>query len=222
MKERIIANGGNPDIETLNLVLTNDGKSYFECKDGAYRIYKFIENTVALQIAEDKEVFEGAGYAFGNFVKMLNDYDASGLFEVIQNFHNTQSRFQKFINAVDKDIVKRADSVRDEIDFVLKRSAMCDNIVTLLESKTLPLRVTHNDTKLNNVLISEETGKPVCVIDLDTIMPISLFGTSIMVVCFMILAMLFVLAATQDLRTNLTLQKLVLILSCLKALQKAL
>lgn len=182
LKERIIANGGNPDIETLNLVLTNDGKSYFECKDGAYRIYKFIENTIALQIAEDKEVFEGAGYAFGNFVKMLNDYDASGLFEVIQNFHNTQSRFQKFINAVDEDIVKRADSVREEIDFVLKRSAMCDNIVTLLESKTLPLRVTHNDTKLNNVLISEETGKPVCVIDLDTIMPGSLlydFGDAI-------------------------------------------
>lgn len=182
LREKIIANGGDPDRETLNLVPTLDGNSYLQTADGAYRVYKFIDDTIALQIAEDNEAFEGAGFAFGNFIKMLNDFDASGLFEVIENFHNTANRFQKFINAVDKDAVKRADSVREEIDFVLKRSGICDNIVTLIENKTLPLRVTHNDTKLNNVLISESTGKPVCVIDLDTIMPGSLlydFGDAI-------------------------------------------
>lgn len=182
LKERIIENGGDPDRETLNLILTLDGKSYYKCDEGAYRIYKFIEDTIALQIAEDKKVFEGAGYAFGNFINLLNDFDASGLFEVIKNFHNTADRFQKFINAVDKNIVGRVSSVQEEIDFVLKRSAICDSIVSLLESKTLPMRVTHNDTKLNNVLICERTGEPTCVIDLDTIMPGSLlydFGDAI-------------------------------------------
>ena len=148
LREKIIANNGDPDRETLNLVPTVDGKCYLNGVDGAYRVYKFVEDTVALQIAESKEVFEGAGFAFGNFVKMLNDFDASGLFEVIKNFHNTADRFNKFINALDKDSQKRADSVRDEIDFVLKRSAMCDHIVNLIENKTIPLRVTHNDTKL--------------------------------------------------------------------------
>lgn len=182
LREKIIANNGNPDRETLNLVPAIDGKCYVQNQDGVYRVYKFIEDTIALQIAENNEVFEGAGFAFGNFVKMLNEFDASGLCEVIKNFHNTADRFQKFINAVDKDIAKRADSVREEIDFVLKRSAMCDSIVTLIENKTIPLRVTHNDTKLNNVLISAESGKPICVIDLDTIMPGSLlydFGDAI-------------------------------------------
>ena len=182
LREKIIANNGDPDRETLNLVPTVDGKCYLNGVDGAYRVYKFVEDTVALQIAESKEVFEGAGFAFGNFVKMLNDFDASGLFEVIKNFHNTADRFNKFINALDKDSQKRADSVRDEIDFVLKRSAMCDHIVNLIENKTIPLRVTHNDTKLNNVLISTKTGRPICVIDLDTIMPGSLlydFGDAI-------------------------------------------
>lgn len=182
LRDKIIEKGGNPDIETLNLVPTLTGESYVTIDDGSYRIYKFIEDTIALQIAEDDKVFEGAGYAFGNFVNMLNDFDASGLFEVIENFHNTVSRFQKFINAVDNDKVKRAASVREEIDFVLKRSAICDNIVNLIESKTLPLRVTHNDTKLNNVLIGKDSGEPVCVIDLDTIMPGSLlydFGDAI-------------------------------------------
>ncbi len=182
LRNKIVENNGDPDRETLNLVPTIDGKSYYTCKDGSYRVYKFIEDTVALQIAESNEVFEGAGFAFGNFVKMLNDFDASGLFEVIKNFHNTADRFKKFINAVDKDAVKRAESVREEIDFVLKRSSICDNIISLIESKTIPLRVTHNDTKLNNVLIGSENGKPICVIDLDTIMPGSLlydFGDAI-------------------------------------------
>lgn len=182
LRKKILERGGNPDIETLNLVLTKDGNNYAVVDGGYYRVYKFIEKTIALQIAEDRKVFEGAGFAFGNFVNMLNDFDASGLFEVIENFHNTASRFQKFINAVANDKMKRADSVREEIDFVLKRSAICDSIVTLLQNKSLPLRVTHNDTKLNNVLINEETGKTVCVIDLDTIMPGSLlydFGDAI-------------------------------------------
>lgn len=182
LRKKIEEIGGDPDRETLNLICTKDGGTYYQSAEGAFRVYKFIEDTVALQIAKDAEVFEGAGTAFGNFVKMLNDYDASGLYEVIKNFHNTEDRFQKFINAVDKDICGRASSVQREIDFVLARSGICDSITSLLANKTLPLRVTHNDTKLNNVLISESTGKPVCVIDLDTIMPGSLlydFGDAI-------------------------------------------
>lgn len=182
LRKNIIERGGNPDRETLNLILSKDGKSYFMDGNDCYRIYIFIENTVALQIVEDAKTYQGAGEAFGNFIKLLNDFDASKLFEVIKDFHNTASRFQKFINAVDADKVKRADSVRDEIDFVLKRSNICDQIVTMLEKGNLPLRVTHNDTKLNNVLMDEKTGEPVCVIDLDTIMPGSLlydFGDAI-------------------------------------------
>ncbi len=176
-------NGGNPEREILTVVPTVDGKTFYtDDKGDNYRLYIFIEGTTALQIVEDPRVFEGAGCAFGGFVSVLNAYPASSLYEVIYNFHNTASRFQNFINAVDADKVARADSVRHEIDFVLRRAGICDKIVNMLADKSLPLRVTHNDTKLNNVLLDDKTGEPVCVIDLDTIMPGSLlydFGDAI-------------------------------------------
>ena len=183
MAKVVDSEGGNSAREVMTVVPTVDGKTFFTDDNGdCYRIYVFIEETVALQIVEDPKVFEGAGRAFGGFVSMLNSYPASSLYEAIYNFHNTASRFQNFINASDADKVKRADSVQAEIDFVLRRSSMCDKVVTMLADKELPLRVTHNDTKLNNVLMDDKTGEPVCVIDLDTIMPGSLlydFGDAI-------------------------------------------
>lgn len=182
MRKIVLERGGNPDREVMTVVPKKDGSSYHIDESGAYRVYLFIDNTTALQIVDNASVFEGAGRAFGEFVDMLNGFDAKSLNEVIYNFHNTASRFMNFINAVDADKVNRRESVKDEIDFVLKRSGICDKIVTMLDKGVLPLRVTHNDTKLNNVLLDESTLEPVCVIDLDTIMPGSLlydFGDAI-------------------------------------------
>ena len=175
--------GGDSSREVMTVVPTLDGKTFFVDEKGDnYRVYIFIEQTMALQIVEDPSVYEGAGRAFGEFVSMLNSYPASSLYEAIYNFHNTAIRFQTFTNALDADKVGRKDSVLDEIDFVLRRSGICDRVVTMLEEKPPPHRVTHNDSNLNNVLLDDKTGAPVCVIDLDTIMPGSLlydFGDAI-------------------------------------------
>lgn len=183
VRKIVEAKGGDPDREVLTVIKTLDGKAYYtDDENNCYRIYIFIEDTVALQIVDDANVFEGAGQAFGEFMSHLNDYPADTLFEPIYNFHNTAVRFQTFSKVLAEDKLSRACDVKAEIKFVLDRVAMCDKVVNMLADGSLPLRVTHNDTKLNNVLMDDKTGEPVCVIDLDTIMPGSLlydFGDAI-------------------------------------------
>lgn len=175
--------GGNPDRDTLTLVPLRTGEKYLIDEDGKFwRVYIFIEDSVGLQIVEDKRVFEGAGRAFGQFIGQLDKYPAAELHEVIFNFHNTATRFDAFCRSLDKDYDNRSVTCREEISFVLERKNYCSRIVDALASGQLPLRVTHNDTKLNNVLLDKYSGTPVCVIDLDTIMPGSLlydFGDAI-------------------------------------------
>ena len=168
-------------IETLVVVPTVDGEPYLRGEVG-YRIYDFIENTVTYQKVTDKEVFKNSGAAFGEFQNYLAEYDASTLVEVIKRFHDTPNRFANFKAALEADAFGRAKDCKPEIDFVLAHADTYGKVMEGLADGTIPLRVTHNDTKLNNILMDAETGNARAVIDLDTIMPGSMlfdFGDSI-------------------------------------------
>ncbi len=168
-------------IETLRVVPTKDGAPYLK-GEACYRVYDFIENTVTYQKVTDKEVFKNSGKAFGEFQNYLAEFDASKLTETIKRFHDTPKRFADFKVALEADALHRADGCREEIDFVLSHENTYGVAMADLRSGTLPLRVTHNDTKLNNILMDAKTGEARAVIDLDTIMPGSMlfdFGDSI-------------------------------------------
>lgn len=187
-RQKIAERGGNPDRESLTLVYAKDGKAYFHCEkcDAYFRVYKFITDAVAYQVVEKPEDFYYSAVAFGNFANLLAEFDATKLYEVLPDFHNTEKRFRDFENSLKKDVKGRTASVKKEIDFVLSRKDYCGKIVKLLRSGEMPTKVTHNDTKLNNVMLDAKTGKPVAVIDLDTIMPGSIcydFGDSIRFGC---------------------------------------
>ena len=182
LREKIIAAGGDPLRETLSLVKTRDGKDYYTDGSGkVWRLTPFIENTDCFQSATP-ELFEASARAFGRFQYMLQGYPAETLHESIVNFHNTEDRFAKFEAALAADKLNRAKDIQAEIQFVLDRKADCSVALQALRDGKLPLRVTHNDTKLNNILIDRDTHEGICVIDLDTTMPglsINDFGDSI-------------------------------------------
>ncbi len=172
LRKKIIESGGNPDRETLNVIPAKDGKAFYKSESGDFwRVYAFIEDARTYQIVEKPEHLYNAGKAFGNFQKLLSDYPAETLYETIENFHNTKLRFDALINAIEKDVVNRVKDVKYEIGFALKRYDEVILLVEMLEKGELPLRVTHNDTKFNNVMIDDKTGEGICVIDLDTVMP---------------------------------------------------
>lgn len=183
LKNKIALNGGDVDRESLSVIHTNDGKPYLLTETGEYyRMYIFIDNAISYQVVEKPEDFYNAATSFGKFQNMLSDFEANKLNETIKNFHNTVSRYKDFEQAVADNKSGKADSVKDEIEFALARKKYAPLIVDGIAKGTIPLRVTHNDTKLNNVMIDNVTGKGVCVIDLDTVMPGSLlydFGDSI-------------------------------------------
>ncbi len=182
LREKITAAGGDPLRETLSLVKTRDGKDYYTDGTGkVWRLTPFIENTDCFQSATP-ELFEASARAFGRFQYMLQGYPAETLHESIVNFHNTEDRFAKFEAALAADKHDRAKDIQPEIRFVLDRKADCSVALQALRDGILPLRVTHNDTKLNNILIDRDTHEGICVIDLDTTMPglsINDFGDSI-------------------------------------------
>ncbi len=172
LRNKIIQLGGDPEKETLNLIPAVDGKSFYKSDDADYwRAYVFIEGAKTYQVVEKPEHLYNAGKAFGNFQKLLSDYPAETLYETIQDFHNTKVRFNTFVNVVEKDVMNRAKDVRQEIDFAIKRYDDAILFVNMQKKGELPLRVTHNDTKFNNVMIDDKTGEGICVIDLDTVMP---------------------------------------------------
>ena len=176
LKKKIQENGGDVERETLNLVMTKDGLPYYVDEDGEYwRVYLFIENATCYDMVKDEEDFYQSAVAFGHFQRLLADYPAETLHETIVNFHNTVDRLDKFKTAVEKDICHRAADVEKEIQFVLDRTELAHVLCDMQDQGKLPLRVTHNDTKLNNIMIDNATGKAICVIDLDTVMP----GTSV-------------------------------------------
>ena len=171
LRRKIEAAGGDPMRETLNLVPTREGKPYYTDTTGkVWRLTHYVEKTVCLQKATP-DLFEASARAFGRFQMLLADYPAETLHETIVNFHNTEDRFAKFLAAVKADKLGRAREVAAEIQFAMDRQADCSVAVNALREGKLPLRVTHNDTKLNNVLIDEDTQEGICIIDLDTTMP---------------------------------------------------
>jgi len=157
---------------TLTLVPTVDGNCYYHLEDKSdWRIYDFIEGSICLQKAETPEDFYQSAIAFGGFQEQLKEFPAHTLCETIKNFHNTRDRYRIFREKLAEDPMGRAKEVADEIAFALAHEEEASTLVKMLEEGKLPLRVTHNDTKLNNVMLDAETRKPLCVIDLDTTMP---------------------------------------------------
>ena len=172
LRKKIVERGGDPERETLNVIRTVDGDNFLKDEDRDFwRMYIFIENATSFDMVRTPEDFYNSAVSFGNFQLLLQDYPAATLHETIPNFHNTVSRFADFKKAVEEDVCGRAKEVQDEIRFVMEREADTHVICDALANGEIPLRVTHNDTKLNNIMIDNETGKGICVIDLDTVMP---------------------------------------------------
>lgn len=170
LRRALIKNGEDPHRRVLEVIRTADGQPLYTEGENVWRAYVFITDAFAYDTT-DAAAFREVGRGFGNFQKLLIDYPADQLFESISNFHNTYKRFFQLMRAIDEDKAGRVRDVKEEIEFFFDHRKMLCSIVELIESGVLPLRVTHNDTKSNNVMLDKATGKAICVIDLDTVMP---------------------------------------------------
>ncbi len=179
----IESRGGDREREALRVIRPRNGEPYYtDSANGAWRVYPFVEDTICYQAAETPELFAASGRAFGRFQRLLQGYPAQTLHETIPHFHDTEDRLAKLKAALAADRLGRAAECRPELDFVLSRETDCSVALQALRDGVLPLRVTHNDTKLNNVLMDRGSGEGLCIIDLDTVMPglsINDFGDSI-------------------------------------------
>lgn len=172
LKKKITNAGGNPDRETLNVIRTRDGQNFYKLDDENYfRMYRFVEDSVSFETVDNPIQLYHAGKAFGRFQNMLDDYPAESLFETIVNFHNTPERVKQLEAAISKNAAGRLKAVQEELNFALDYAKYAAEITSRMEDGSVPLRVTHNDTKLNNVLFDKDTFEGLCVIDLDTVMP---------------------------------------------------
>lgn len=183
MKEEMTYTGGDPEREALTLVPTRTGQCFFEDANGNFfRVYLFIEGTTTYNLVEKPEHFYESAYAFGRFQNLLSGFPAHRLYVTIPDFHHSVKRFADFKQAVAADPVSRRKDCKREIEFFYQHEKDLSYALDLLRKNELPLRVSHNDTKLNNILFDTKTGKALCIIDLDTIMPglsIFDFGDSI-------------------------------------------
>ena len=185
----LLAAGGDAERGCLHVVRSSDSTATgiaayrYVDRDGRFwRAYDFVEHTVCRLTMDSPDTFRMVGWAFGNFQHQLSDFDASCLHESIPDFHNTKKRYAAFLDTLSRDPVGRVANAAEEIAFLTARQERGSLIVDDLAAGRLPLRVTHNDTKLSNILLDETTGAFVCVIDLDTVMPGSSlydFGDSI-------------------------------------------
>ena len=167
---------------TLTFIPTRDGSYYTQNEYGYWRMYRFVEDSICLQAPESDQDFYESAVAFGRFQQALKDFPVEKLHTTIPNFHNTPDRYRLFREAIARDPMGRVREVQPEIDFILSHEETVCRPQHMLEEGQLPQRVTHNDTKLNNVLLDAEDHKALCVIDLDTVMPglsIFDFGDSI-------------------------------------------
>jgi Ser/Thr protein kinase RdoA (MazF antagonist) len=172
LQKKILQAGGDPKRQTITLLPTKEGNSYLKMPTGEFwRAEVFIEGAQTYQVPTNPAHYYHAAWAFGNFSQMLSDFPVSELCVTIPDFHNTPKRFSAFIDSLNRDPLNRAAQVRPEIDFLLHRENDIHILVDLASQGRLPLRVTHNDTKFENVMIDDQTGKGICIIDLDTVMP---------------------------------------------------
>ncbi len=163
--------GADPNREALTLIPSRDGADYYRDPEGNYwRTYVFIENACAYDICETANQAREAARAFGRFQRLLTDLPGGPLHETIPFFHHTPRRFAALRRAIERDVCNRAASAAADIDFALARETLCTVVTDGLADGRLPYRTTHNDTKLNNVMLDCRTGRGVCVIDLDTVM----------------------------------------------------
>ncbi|HHW25435.1 MAG TPA: aminoglycoside phosphotransferase family protein [Clostridiales bacterium] len=175
LRKKIIERGGDPAREALTLIPAKTGGYSAISDDGGYwRVYAAIPNAVAHDKIERPGQFYNAGYAFGEFQRLLADFDATKLHETIPNFHNTPLRYEAYRAALEADEYGRAAEVKPEIEFIEEHKWLCPIITEGIAIGKFPMRVTHNDTKLNNIMMDADTDEAVCVIDLDTVMPGSL------------------------------------------------
>lgn len=159
------------DCGIITFIDNRHGVNYTIIDDEYWRVCRFIKNSVTYDTVENSKVLCSAGYAFGRFQQLFSDLPMDRLHETIPDFHNTKKRLDSFFEAVDLDLAGRANDVGPEIEFFEKYRDLASSLVNLQEKGELPLRVTHNDTKYNNILIDKDTCEPLCVIDLDTVMP---------------------------------------------------
>ena len=183
LRKKILLNQGDVNRETMNIIATKDGNTYYRDSIGSYwRAYLFIEDAICFDQVEKPEDFYQSAIAFGRFQQLLADYPADTLFETIKDFHNTPVRLDNLRKAIENNSADRVKEVTAEIEFALQREEFIHTLMDLYEAGKLPLKVTHNDTKLNNIMIDNKSGKAICVIDLDTVMPgfsVTDFGDSI-------------------------------------------
>ncbi|NOY81020.1 MAG: aminoglycoside phosphotransferase family protein [Kiritimatiellaeota bacterium] len=164
--------GHDPDREALTVIPSRGGGPFIQREDGScWRCYIFIENALTTDVAADPRQAYEAAKAFGTFQEMLRDLPMPRLHDTIPDFHHTPKRFEKLRKAIEQDRVGRAESAGPEIAFALARGEMTTTVTDGIERGEIPERVTHNDTKINNVMLDIESGRGVCVIDLDTVMP---------------------------------------------------
>ncbi len=156
---------------TIHFTLANDGLCYHFDEDGEFwRMYEFVDG-VSLDSPESETDFYQSALAFGNFQTLLADFPAESLHVTIPNFHNTVDRYRLLRESIEADPCGRLKDVTAEVDFLMRHELLACTLQRMLEQGMLPLRVTHNDTKLNNVLLDENTREYLCVLDLDTVMP---------------------------------------------------
>ena len=175
LKEQMILNNDN-NHKVLEIIKTidNNPMCYIYNKNGVkkyYRIYKYIDNSISYDKSFNKDIVYNTGKAFGNFQKLLNNYPMNSLNETIKDFHDTKKRYDKLIKDINNLSNDRVKEAYQEIEFIIKHQTICDLIINKLNNNTIPYRVTHNDTKVNNVLMNKETLDYLAVIDLDTVMP---------------------------------------------------
>jgi len=169
--EKVLDHLKGKGIEVLK-TFSSAGNSYvIDAKKNHWRLYNFILNAESVEVVEELSQAYEAAKSYAEFQGLLLDVDLTEFYEIIPDFHNLEHRFNQFEKALFEDVSSRADSVKTEIDFVKARAYFSTKVKELLDNKEIPLRITHNDTKLNNVLLDEKTGKGLCVIDLDTVMP---------------------------------------------------
>lgn len=171
LEDMITEEENDEGYEILKLIHTKDGQSYYVDEKNFWRAFVFVEGATGHTFVEKNSMLYEGGFAFGKFQKMLKDYPVDSLYETIVGFHNTLSRYETFKKTMEKDSKDRVKDCKEEVEFVLEREDLAGMILQGIARKEIPLRVTHNDTKLNNVLLDDITGRGRCVIDLDTVMP---------------------------------------------------
>ena len=168
--KKLEAEGKDQD-SVMHFVHTADGKNFVADEDAVWRAYTFIADSEICEDCADLQKLCSAGKAFGNFQNQLADFDASVLYETIVDFHNTRARVAHLLSSIEADPCGRVAEVRKDIDAILALREPTERLCVMLAAGELPLRVTHNDTKINNVLFDTKTGEAKTVIDLDTVMP---------------------------------------------------